>query len=130
MITLSQYFGAKPHNQEHEDNATYLLRMVDELMHKSGLPRPIDPDTGSEVSGSRGGQGDGGFRLTTSTTGRPGSAHKTGQAVDVYDPVGELDDWITDDILVECGLWREDPDNTPGWCHLQTRSASRRTYTP
>ena len=56
------------------------------------------------------------------------SKHRSAQAVDVYDPAGALDGWLTDDKLVKFGLFREHPDDTPGWCHLQSvgpRSGNR-----
>jgi len=92
----------------------------------------IDPDTGTRVSGSKNGNGDGGFRLSSSTTGAKNSKHKQAQAVDIYDPDDALDDWLTDERLQEFGLYREHPKYTPGWCHLQSVSppSGNRTFKP
>lgn len=51
-----------------------------------------------------------------------GSSHLYGCAVDIADPKGELAHWLitTQDTLVKCGLWMENPDKTPGWTHLQS----------
>ena len=50
------------------------------------------------------------------------SKHMLGQAVDISDPDGDLDDWCLAhlDILSRIGLWLEHPAATKGWCHLQT----------
>ena len=135
LITTEQYFAGKPHTQEHEENATALLKQVNALIDEAeatGFVRAICPNTGTEISGSKGGSGDGGFRLQTATTGAPNSSHKTAQAVDVYDPGGHLDDWMQDDVLESYDLYREAPNSTYGWCHLTTRAprSGNRTFTP
>jgi hypothetical protein len=140
MISVEEYFGIKGKHpdctQPRRTNAVQLLSRVNTLLMRAAEEGAYlwveDPDTGSCISGSRGGSGDGGFRLSTATTGRPGSSHKEGQGVDVYDPDNDLDEWITDEILEQSGLYREHPDHTPGWCHLQTRApgSGRRTFLP
>ena len=132
MITIDQYFQAKPHTDEQEDAAVELLERVENLCTTVAWDFPIDPDTGTAISGSKGGSGDGGFRLTTATTGSARSSHKEAKAVDLYDPKNELDDLITDALLSAYNLYREHPDDTPGWCHLTTRApgSGRRTFKP
>ena len=132
MITVDMYFGAKPHSLEQGDAGVELLRQVNGLLEELGWLYPCDPDTGTPISGSRGGSGDGGFRLSTSTTGKAGSKHKSAHAVDVYDPQNVLDKTLTDAMLAKHGLYREHPDDTPGWCHLQNvaPNSGRRTYKP
>ena len=144
MITLNQYFGTKPHAPIHEQAALELLervgKLTDEAIAEGAFQRAMDPDTGTEISGSRGGTGDGGYRMNTSITGKPGSAHKEGKGVDVYDPADRLDLWIHkfedgkggNTKLAQYDLYREHMDDTPGWCHLQTRSpaSGRRTFKP
>ena len=128
MITIAQYFGTKINHPdataERIANAGILLKKVNacvDYVVELGFARQIDPDTGTEISGSRHGAGDGGFRLSTATTGHAKSNHKEGYAVDQYDPINTLDDLLTDEILVKFGLYREHPDSTFGWCHLQDR---------
>ena len=144
MITLEQYFSAKPHTPEDEIAADDLLVRVNALCEEAeriGIVKlRVCPNTGTQISGSKGGSGDGGFRLSSSTTGSARSSHKEAKAVDVYDPGGHLDDWLDDfeiDVgdnlkLAEHGLYREAPNATSGWCHLSTRrpASGRRTFNP
>lgn len=50
------------------------------------------------------------------------SKHMTGQAVDIADPEGDLDEWclVHPDLMRRVGLWQEHPSATKGWCHWQT----------
>ena len=136
VITLEQYFGAKLHTNDHELSAMVLLARVENLLAEARLAGAyydwIDTDTGCTISGSKGGSGDGGFRGPDSKTGARRSAHREAKAVDLYDPHGELDQWITDECLLKHDLYREEPSATPGWCHLQVRptASGRRTFIP
>lgn len=135
MITIEQYFRGKPHSLEKGLAADDLLKRVNALLAFaatcSAYVWPIDLDTMTQISGSRGGAGDGGFRLPESTTGAAKSSHKEARAVDVFDPHDILDNWLTDAVLAEYGLYREHPKHTHGWCHLTTRApgSGRRTFT-
>ena len=136
MITLQDYFGDKPHPTEYNLNALTLLYRVNNLLNSfdtdSGLIVLNNPKTGNQVSGSKG--GDGGFRLPTSLTGASKSAHKTGQAVDIYDHGEHLDNWLDQnpDALIKYDLYREAPASTINWCHLGTRKplSGKRTFKP
>jgi hypothetical protein len=146
VITLTQYFGKKfdhpDATAERKANASSLLLRVRDLLvdaRAAGVPTyRIDPDTGTSISGAKGGDGDGGFRLQSSKTGAPNSTHKNGQAVDVYDPDNELDKWLDqfetgnggNSMLIKHGLYREHGDDTPGWAHLQNKppASGKRTY--
>lgn len=145
MISPAQYFGAKPHSPEHVATADDLLTRVNALVDDAVLvgkfKRRVDPDTGTEISGSKGGQGDGGFRLPTATTGKGNSSHKEAKGVDQFDPTDTLDAWLDsfdedegrkNSKLEEYGLYREAPSSTPGWCHLTTRApgSAKRTFIP
>lgn len=144
IITLSQYFGSKVHSADQEAAFTDLILRVENLVGEAAavgaFERRIDPDTGSEISGSRGGAGDGGFRLPTAMTGKSMSSHKEAKAVDIYDPMDELDGWLNEfetgegenSKLKAHGLYREAPSSTAGWTHLTTRApgSGRRTFTP
>ena len=50
------------------------------------------------------------------------SKHLSGQAVDFSDPNKELQEWCkeNEELLAEIGLWMEDFDATPNWCHFQS----------
>ena len=144
MITTQQYFGHKPYTVEQEANATDLLErrnaLREDYYRTTGRAPDIDPDTGTEISGSKGGSGDGGFRLKTATTGRTLSSHKEGKGVDDSDQDNAFDKWLdqfeTGDggntKLEEYDFYREAPNSTPTWCHLTTRApgSGRRTFNP
>jgi uncharacterized protein YcbK (DUF882 family) len=51
------------------------------------------------------------------------SRHLTCEAVDLYDPKGQLQQWILKNrsLMEEIGLWFEDFKYTPKWVHAQTR---------
>jgi hypothetical protein len=64
------------------------------------------------------------------------SRHMTCEAIDLHDPLGDLDDWCMspDGIaaLAAIGLWLEHPAATKGWCHLQIvpPKSGRRVFYP
>lgn len=122
MITVEQWLG--PHAASADatpdvmESAASMLERVNHLLvvaYTQGVNIHTNPKTGSWISGA----GNGGFRPRNSQVGAAFSKHKTGHAVDIYDPKNELDAWLTDTILTEHGLYREHPDDTPTWCHLQ-----------
>ena len=135
MITLEQYFG--PYCT-HPDAGAGMYQAADAMLEKvngllaqaeaDAVPLPVNPKTGSQVSGTE----NGGFRPQACPIGAPKSAHKQARAVDVYDPGGELDGWLTDEILTAHGLYREHPDDTQGWCHLSDKApgSGKRTFKP
>jgi hypothetical protein len=135
IITLAEYFGPwfddESVTDEIIENAESLLERVDALVYAAQADRVIlqrNPVTGTHVAG----QTLGGYRPPHSTTGAPSSAHKTGQAVDIFDINDRLDNWVTDGILATFGLYREHPDATRHWCHLTTRApkSGRRSFYP
>ncbi len=140
MITLKDYFGPRQNHPEATPEkyaaADALLNRVNGLLERArkeaSYGEDVDADTNTQVSGSRGGSGDGGFRSSDSKTGAGKSKHKLARAVDVYDPGDVLDNWLTNKILEEEGLYREHPDSTPGWCHLQDLApgSGNRTFHP
>lgn len=66
----------------------------------------------------------------------PRSKHMTCEAVDIYDPDGDLDDWLMgadgQAALTKCGLWLEHPSATKSWSHLQIvpPRSGRRVFYP
>lgn len=62
------------------------------------------------------------------------SRHMTGEAIDIYDPEGDLDQWFMDfpQKLQEFNVYMEHPATTKGWCHLQLISphSGRRIFFP
>jgi hypothetical protein len=135
MILTTHYFQ-KPHTPEQEKSAQDLLASVNALCHEAQALGVFDfgndPDTGSPISGSQGGDGDGGFRTPGSRTGASHSPHRRALAVDIFDPGDKLDKWLTDEKLTAYNLYREDPDWTPGWVHIQSipPASGKRTFQP
>ena len=138
MITKAQYFGNKSYPVEHGRNADILLGRVNGFLYEAAANGVygywIDPDTDTQISGAKGGSGDGGYRTQDSTTGASKSRHKYGKAVDVFDPDRILAKWILGNIdaLVKAELWCEDFQWTPGWCHFQSEppGSGSRIYIP
>ena len=137
MISLNDYVGPHSHsvdwNAERRGNAEALLPPVNALLAEAladGITLHVNPATGSYVSG----QTYGGFRPQDCTQGAPGSSHKQGQAVDVYDPLHKLAPWCLANLdrLEAHGRYMEHPDATGTWCHLTTRAphSGRRAFYP
>lgn len=127
MITLAEYFGPwrghKDVTDEVIDHANDLVLRVNNLMSLAladGVQFPYNSVTGTQISGNK----YGGFRPQECTQGTPLSAHKTGQAVDLYDPDNWIDLWCfkNEDRLKRCGIYLEHPDCTRGWSHWGTRA--------
>jgi hypothetical protein len=99
-------------------NADDLLRRVNTLFDLAGWHLERNPETGSPVTS--------GWRPPAVNARVPGAAlrskHLTGQAVDLFDPAGDVDDWCMahQERLAAVGLWLEHPAATKGWCHLQS----------
>lgn len=133
-ITLAEYFGSyNGHSDitpEIRAHAAVLLTRVNALLEvarTAGVLLEINPATGSLISGST----NGGYRPRRCPVGARYSSHKEGMGVDVYDPHnGDLENWITDEILEEFGLYREHPSQTKEWVHFTTREpgSKRRTF--
>ena len=124
MITLAQYLGPYARSAsvtpEIMVNAQALLSAVDGVLQAAksdGVKLHVNPVTGSFVSGD----GNGGFRVPTVAVGAPQSKHKTGHAVDVYDPHRELASWAWRNrpLVANAGLHIERPEWTPTWVHFQ-----------
>ncbi len=66
--------------------------------------------------------------------GSKNSAHMSCEACDFSDQSGDLAKWCLhyQDVLADCGLYMEHPDNTKGWVHLQTRrpGSGNRVFRP
>lgn len=127
MITIEEYFAGrdrlypKDYTEEIQLNAQLLVDRVNVLlgeMARMGLVPEVSPSTGSCVSS--------GWRPPALNARVAGAAlrskHMIGQAIDLYDPEGVLDDWCMQylpPMSHKWGLWMEHPSATKGWCHLQ-----------
>ena len=126
QLTIEQYFGKwlthPDANAAVKNNADLLIEKVNVLIQhvtKDDVIFPINPHTGSIVSGET----FGGFRPQSCAIGAPKSAHKGGEAVDIYDPHNEIDGWLLrySMILPQFGLYFEHPSATPRWSHWGIR---------
>lgn len=128
MITYDQYMRGRDTaypqymTPQIKANALVTIEKANALIEaalKDGVDFEINPVTGSVVSS--------GWRppqINATTPGaKPKSLHLTGEAIDIYDPDGDLDDWCMANInfLRQLGLSMEHPSATKGWCHVQTR---------
>ena len=137
MITFVQYIGIHADspdlNAQRRANAVGLIEAVNGALAElraAGLRPAINPKTKCHIAGET----LGGFRPQDSPVGAPGSSHKEGQGVDLFDPFGALGAFFMahEDILVRHGLYMENTLATPTWCHLQTRKtrSGRRIFNP
>lgn len=137
MFTIEQYVGIHKNSsdwtEDRQDNAACLITACSNLQHimeAQGINFPINPKTGSEISGET----YGGFRPQDCPIGASHSSHKEGLAVDRFDPNGEIDGWIMrhQDILVKTGIYIESPDSTPGWSHwtIHAPSSGKHVFIP
>lgn len=128
MITLPHYWMGRDAKYpdamtpEIEGNAIELLTRVNLLLESFGHERKVNsgwrpPEVNAKTAGSA-----------------LKSKHMTGQAIDLADPDGDLDQWCLDNEseLVRLGLWLEHPASTRGWTHLQSipPKSGRRIFYP
>lgn len=137
MITPKQYVGVHSKSKDwtpaRQQNAAALLESVNALMEMAetdGVGFPVNPKTGSQISG----QTFGGFRPQVCLVGAPNSNHKQGRGIDLYDPDNEIDSWCMDNLpaLAAAGIWIEHPDATNTWSHWQSTppKSGNRVYRP
>lgn len=140
MITEAQYMGEWRFKPESTAlvlrNVQNLLACVNGLMASAksqGIVFKNNPATFSQISGDQ----FGGFRPIGCPIGATNSAHKTGQAVDLFDPMGEIDAWCLKNaeegglLQLHC-IYIESPDFTPHWSHWSTRKppSGNRVFRP
>lgn len=118
-VTLDDYFGRHIERPSAEvaANALELLARVNALLSNAsteGIEAAQNPKVNS------------GWRPASYNATIPNAAarskHITGQAIDLADPEGVLDDWCVQHLesLEAIGLWLEHPLATKNWCHLQS----------
>ena len=140
MITEKQYFGFWMYRTDKTnlitEHSAKLLKAVNGLMEeaeKQGVKFPVNPVTRSQVSGAE----YGGFRPLACPIGAPGSAHKQGSAIDIFDPENLIDVWCVDqsekgELLERYGIYIEHPASTPKWSHWSIRrpQSGNRVFIP
>jgi len=118
-----------------EKNAALMVELANKLLviaHSVNIVLPTNPLTGTVVSS--------GWRPASVNAATPRAAvnskHMTGQAIDLYDPDGDLDEWLItpagQKVMADIGLWHEHPSATKGWAHVQSipPGSGRRTFYP
>lgn len=137
IISFEDYFGPWLDHPDATDEvkqaAQEFLPKVNKLLQlaiDAGVDLVINPKTKNYVSGET----YGGFRPQSCPIGSKLSSHKVGRGVDVYDTFNEIDGFIMlhQPLLVECGLFIENPADTVHWCHLTDRSppSGKRVFNP
>lgn len=128
MISKKEYTGV---HAKSKDLTPVVLANIDKLITAcnkleaaavaDGVEFKTNPATKSNISG----QTYGGFRPQNCPQGAANSAHKTGEAVDRYDPDGAIDVWLmlpkNKKLLEELGMYFEHPSATVGWSHWSIR---------
>lgn len=141
MITINDYFMGRRElhplalTPDIERSALRMVELANSLLSQAlsyGVSVPVNPKTGSQVSS--------GWRPPAVNAATAGAAvnskHMLGQALDIYDPEGDLDDWLMTGegqaALAALGLWMEHPSATKGWCHIQSMPprSGRRVFYP
>lgn len=117
MISIDDYFGAHALTSSPSavtrENALTLLARVNALLAEVPLVEATEPRINS------------GWRPAWYNATVPGAApksrHITGEALDLADPEGALDDYLFEnqELLKRHNLFMEHPAATKGWCHLQ-----------
>lgn len=129
LLTLEQYLG--PWIAEHPSddvctNALDLLAKVNALLERI-----------QHIEAARSPRVNSGWRPAKYNATVPNAAvkskHITGQAIDLSDPEGELDEFLeaNQQYLIDAGLFIEHPLSTKNWTHLQSippRSGRRCFY--
>lgn len=137
-LTVTDYFSQHLAGHEHEltdeirKNAADLVLRQNKLiaaLEQDGVQLKPHPLTGTLYSS--------GWRPASVNAAIPNAAafsnHMLGNAGDLYDPHGEIDDWCMahPNQLALIGLWLEHPASTKNWSHTQRvapRSGNRVFY--
>lgn len=95
------------YTQEVAQNAIRTVAKINEFLSQSGFAGYVNsgwrpPSLNAKVAGAA-----------------PRSKHMLGLACDLADHDGSIDQYCTNEVLEAFGLWREAPESTIGWCHLQ-----------
>lgn len=134
MITLTDYWAGRDRQYPEEltddikENAAQIVARAN-LLITAYREDTGDSDPHVVTSGWRPPQVNKGIANAA-----PRSKHMTGQAIDLSDPEGQLDEWCMEhpEILEQLGLYQEHPSATKGWLHVQCvpPKSGRRVFYP
>jgi len=129
LITVDEYLTQ--HTAQIPPEIPAEVRANAEILLPKVLALLADPECPLPDGGLRSGYRPAWYNKTVPTA-APNSKHMTGQAIDLNDDDGLLDNWLTDEILQQYDLWREHPASTKSWCHLQCvpPKSGNRTFYP
>lgn len=139
-ITLTDYWMGRDETYplamtlDIRQHAQRMVALTNDLLTRllaAGVQLHTNPKTGTIISS--------GWRPPAVNSATAGAAtnskHMTGDAIDLYDPDGDIDNWLTGPdgqaTLAHIGLWMEHPSATKGWAHVQSlppRSGNRVFY--
>lgn len=110
-ITLDQYFELP--GDAVRSNALELLSRVNAMLADIQVPPALMPVVNSGWRSPRHNKAAGGA---------DNSRHMSGEAIDIADPSGVLDEYLMrhPQHLIDHDLYMEHPSCTKGWCHLQS----------
>lgn len=134
MLTEEAYFKLKG-TYPFEFNAQIYANGVETLKRANRLLEIFRDATGADLAeyGINSGWRPPSYNKAIANAARK-SKHMTGEAIDINDDDGDLDQWCMDNlnILEGIGLWLEHPSATKGWCHLQIvpPRSGRRVFYP
>lgn len=118
MISRQEILKGKDCPKEFENNLLELLIKINKVRDAYGRPMTVTSGFRSMEDHLRIYREKG---ITDKSKIPMKSKHLFCQAVDIYDPKGELKKWVKDNLklIEEIGLWMEDFDSTPNWVHFQ-----------
>lgn len=116
---------------EHQHNLEELLKRINQIRTAYNIPMTVTSGYRSlqhhlEIYSRKG--------ITDRSKIPMQSRHLYGQAVDIADADGKLKAWVLQNVnlLEDIGLWCEDFNATPTWCHFQIVSpkSGKRFFLP
>lgn len=124
MITREDYFMGRDKAYPHDLTESIEKDAETTINRTNMLLTRFRQDTGDTYARKV----NSGWRPPAINAKTPGAARKSkhmlGQAIDIDDDNGALDDWLMtpegETALREIGLWHEHPRDTDGWAHVQT----------
>lgn len=131
MILEEDYFGRMSHQYEPDAE---VRRNAQKLLDKVNALLDVLNETHPGIEGAMNPWVNSGWRPAAYNATIPNAAvrskHITGQAIDLRDDDGHLDEFLyaNQKYLQLAGLFMEHPAATKGWCHLQSeppRSGNR-----
>jgi uncharacterized protein YcbK (DUF882 family) len=131
MITREEILNDQECPEELEDNLDELLRKINIVRDQWGKPMTVSSGWRSKEDQIRiyAQKGITDIKKIPMT-----SKHFSCQAVDIYDPKKELQEWIKKNLplMEKIGVWFEDFSYTPNFVHFQTvpPKSGRRFFIP